>query len=96
MHNMMKLHFEDDLDYQKAAIDSVVSLFKGQEVSRSEFTVTFQPDSSPNFSLGMEESQLGIGNRLLLIDEEIEENLRKVQLQNGLRPTEKLVPSVPM
>lgn len=24
----MKLHFEDDLDYQKAAIDSVVALFK--------------------------------------------------------------------
>ena len=28
----MKLHFEDDLDYQQAAIDSVVSLFKSQEV----------------------------------------------------------------
>ena len=86
----MKLHFEDDLDYQQAAIDSVVSLFKSQEISRSEFTVTFQPESSPNFSLGMEESQLGIGNRLVLVDEEIEENLRKVQLQNGLRPAEKL------
>ena len=57
----MKLHFEDDLDYQKAAIDSVVSLFKGQEISRSEFTVKFQPESSPTLSLGMEESQLGIG-----------------------------------
>lgn len=86
----MKLHFEDDLDYQKAAVDSVVSLFKGQEISRSEFTVTFQPESGANLSLGMEESQLGIGNRLVLVDEEIEENLRKVQLQNGLRPTEKL------
>jgi type III restriction enzyme len=86
----MKLHFEDDLDYQKAAIDSVVNLFKGQEISRSEFTVTFQPGSSPNFSLGMEESQLGIGNRLLLVDEEIEENLRKTQLTNGLRPSDKL------
>ncbi|ABA59372.1 Type III restriction enzyme, res subunit [Nitrosococcus oceani ATCC 19707] len=86
----MKLQFEDDLDYQKAAIDSVVSLFKGQEISRSEFTVTFQPESSLNLSLGLEENQLGIGNRLLLVDEEIEENLRKVQLQNGLRPTKKL------
>jgi len=86
----MKLHFEDDLDYQRAAIDSVVGLFKGQEISRSEFTVTFQPDTSPTLSLGMEESQLGIGNRLVLVDEEIEENLQKVQLQNGLEPTEKL------
>ncbi len=86
----MKLHFEDDLDYQKAAIDSVVNLFKGQEISRSEFTVTFQHQSTPNLSLGMEESQFGIGNRLVLVDEEIEENLRKVQLQNGLRTTDKL------
>jgi type III restriction enzyme len=86
----MKLHFEDDLEYQKAAIESVISLFKGQEISRSEFTVTFQPDSSPNYSLGMDEGQLGIGNRLLLVDEEIEENLRKTQLTNGLRPSEKL------
>lgn len=86
----MKLHFEDHLDYQKSAIESVVSLFKGQEISRSEFTVTFRPESGANMSLGMEESQLGIGNRLLLVDEEIEENLRKVQLHNGLRPTDKL------
>jgi len=86
----MKLHFEDDLDYQKAAVESIVNLFKGQEVSRSEFTVTFQTSSGPNLSLGMEESQLGIGNRLLLVDEEIEENLRKIQLVNGLRPTDKL------
>lgn len=86
----MKLHFEDDLDYQKVAIESVVNLFKGQEISRSEFTVTFQAETSPNMSLGMEDSQLGIGNRLLLVDEELEENLRSIQLTNGLRPTEKL------
>ena len=86
----MKLHFEDDLDYQKAAIESVVSLFKGQEISRSEFTVIFQPESGPNLSLGLQEGQLGIGNRLLLLDEELEENLREVQLQNGLRQTENL------
>lgn len=87
----MKLHFEDNLDYQQVAINSVVSLFKGQEISRSEFTVTLRTESSGNLSLGMEESQRGIGNRLLLVDEEIEENLRQVQLKNGLKPTEKLV-----
>jgi len=86
----MKLHFEDDLDYQKAAIESVVSLFKGQEISRSEFTVTYRPESSPQASLALSENELGIGNRLLLVDEEIEDNLRKVQLTNGLRPSEKL------
>lgn len=86
----MKLHFEDDLDYQKAAIESVVGLFKGQEISRSEFTVTYRPKTSPQASFDFSENELGIGNRLLLVDEEIEGNLRKVQLTNGLRPSEKL------
>ena len=52
---VMKRHFENDLTYQKAAIESIVSLFKGQEISRSEFTVAFQPHSymkgSSNLSL---------------------------------------------
>ena len=37
----MKFQFEDDLDYQKAAIHSIVGLFKGQEISRSKFSVPF-------------------------------------------------------
>ncbi|WP_189400270.1 type III restriction-modification system endonuclease [Arenicella chitinivorans] len=89
----MKLHFEDDLDYQKAAIDSVVNLFKGQEISRSEFTVTIPKEQTADWietGSGRMESGLGIGNRLILIDEEIEENLRRTQLMNGLRPSEKL------
>jgi len=85
----MKLHFEDDLDYQKAAIESVVDLFKGQEICRSEFTVTLQHRSGTS-SMGMEENQLGIGNRLQLIDDELLENLRNIQIKNGLAPTESL------
>ncbi len=80
----MKLHFEDNLDYQQAAIASVVELFKGQEVSRSEFTVTYRPQTGPQATLGLIESDLGVGNRLQLIDEELLENLADVQLRNGL------------
>ncbi len=36
----MKLHFEDNLDYQLDAIDSTVALFRGQEINRTEFTVS--------------------------------------------------------
>ena len=35
----MKLHFEPNLDYQHAAIESVCDLFRGQEICRTEFTV---------------------------------------------------------
>lgn len=86
----MKLHFEDSLDYQLAAIESVVNLFKGQEISRSEFTVTYRPEAGPQGSLGLAENELGIGNRLQLVDEELLDNLRAIQLNNGLRPTSAL------
>ena len=36
----MKLHFEPNLDYQHTAIESVCDLFRGQEICRTEFTVT--------------------------------------------------------
>ena len=83
----MKLHFEDDLDYQLRAIKSVVDLFKGQEISRSDFTVTYQPESGPQASLGLVENERGVGNNLQLIDEDIHENLKSVQLDNGLAPS---------
>ena len=81
----MKLQFEDNLDYQQTAIASVVDLFKGQEITRSEFTVTFGGGGSgAQASLGMAENQLGVGNRLELVDDDLLDNLKAVQMKNGL------------
>ncbi|QOD82950.1 type III restriction-modification system endonuclease [Chromobacterium haemolyticum] len=89
----MKLHFESDLPYQAAAIEAVCDLFKGQEICRSEFTVSMRiANSVTQGSLeGMQETdQGGIGNRLTLLDDEIAANLENVQLRNGLPPSAKL------
>jgi type III restriction enzyme len=95
----MKLHFESDLDYQHAAIEAVCGLFRGQEICRTEFTVTHKalaaepagdlfPDTLPRqLSLELAASDLGIGNRLQLLDEEILANLAAIQLHNGLKPS---------
>lgn len=83
----MKLHFEPDLDYQKAAIESVVDLFRGQEINRTEFTVTRAAKDDVQAELGLVESELGIGNRLTLLDDEIIGNLKDIQLRNGLAPS---------
>lgn len=85
----MKLNFEPNLDYQLQAIESVCDLFRGQEVCRTEFTVTLQtPDAqSQQMSLGIAESDLGVGNRLTLLDDEIKQNLEEVQLRGGLPPS---------
>ena len=85
----MKLHFEPDLDFQRAAIDSVCDLFRGQEICRSEFTVTMTaPVDVQQLGLTLDESALGIGNRLQLLDDDLLTNLREVQLRNGLKPAE--------
>lgn len=81
----MKLHFEPNLDYQLQAIEAVCELFRGQEICRTEFTVTHSVIGSALLP-GME-SDLGIGNRLTLLDDEIEKNLADIQLKNGLAPS---------
>lgn len=92
----MKLHFEGDLPYQATAIEAICDLFRGQDICRTDFTVTIRApsargaESSANqISLdGMEETdQGGIGNRLTLLDDEIDANLAEIQLRNGLART---------
>ena len=94
----MKLHFEPNLDFQMQAIEAVCDLFRGQEVCRTEFTVTMkapaptEPDLFPGtqpeqMTLGMAESDLGVGNRLTLLDDELHTNLADIQLRGGLAPS---------
>lgn len=75
----MKLKFNPNLEYQDRAVSSVVDLFKGQTPAQSNFTVL-----SYGAQVGLYDSGQGIGNRLELVDDEILENLQKVQLRNGL------------
>jgi type III restriction enzyme len=87
----MKIQFNPDLGYQQEAISSITSIFDGQEICRTNFTV------APLKSFGegalvshTDMSGLGIGNRLRLLDEDILANIRRTQLQNGLAPSEEL------
>ena len=89
----MKLHFEPNLDYQLQAIEAVCDLFRGQEACRTEFTVTMkllESQNSQQLTLGVAESDLGVGNRLTLLDDQLLQNLRDVQLRGGLAPSSML------
>lgn len=83
----MKLHFEPNLDYQMQAIEAVCGLFRGQEVCRTEFTVTMKLPEEVQMSLGVAQSDLGVGNRLTLLDDELLRNLADIQLRGGLPPS---------
>ncbi len=102
----MKFHFEADLDFQIQAIEAVCDLFRGQEINRTEFTLTSQSKTTPDSEgpdtynheafgnkqgeLGIFETELGIGNPLSLPDQEILKNLKDIQLRNGLPPSDTL------
>lgn len=82
----MKIQFDPNLEYQQEAIKSVTDIFGGQEVCSSNFSV-------PSFDtqgLLQNETELGYGNKLHLLDEEILENINKIQLCNGLEHSKKL------
>ena len=58
----MKLRFEPDLEFQLEAVEAACDLFRGQEVCRTEFTVTRDAGG-----LAFEETGLGISNRQVLL-----------------------------
>lgn len=78
----MKLSFESNLSYQQEAIQSVVGLFEGQT----------QEDSLFQYDMKEKQTSLieGIGNKLVLSEEQILTNLQKVQQQNEIATSEQL------
>lgn len=85
----MKFKFEPNLDFQLQAVNAACDLFRGQEVCRTEFTVTGD-EANVQEKMGFVKDDLGVGNRLTLSDEEIHKNLNEIQLRNGLPPSSSL------
>lgn len=87
----MKFKFNPNLEYQDRATSAVVDLFDGQNSMQSYFTV---PDrgffTAPGAKETTYDAGLGIGNRLEISVDDIFENLRNVQLNNNLSPSDAL------
>ena len=84
----MKIQFESNLDYQDRAISSIVDIFEGQEVCQSNFSIVRQHVKGQSTTADF--NDLGIGNRLELLDDEILANVQNIQLRNGLPQSKKL------
>lgn len=96
----MKIRF-DQLDYQDEAINSVVNTLEGQQIRKSEFTIIESSSRSiwdiQNTSKSEEQIELigdvqsiGVGNRIIIDHERLLNNVNKVQIKNGIAPSEKL------
>ncbi|MEK7729442.1 MAG: DEAD/DEAH box helicase family protein, partial [candidate division KSB1 bacterium] len=81
----MKLQFDGSQEYQLAAIRAVVDIFEGQPLAPGDFEVSFAMTGS---SLALTEK--GVGNRLVLNEEQLLQNLRVVQERNGIALSETL------
>lgn len=80
----MKLQFDKNQSYQLEAILSVIDLFEGQRLNKSDFEFSFT--NSNNGSIQFTEA--GVGNNLTLTENELLANLIKVQRRNQLKADE--------
>ncbi len=80
----MKIKFDPNQSHQRRAWESAVGVFEGQELNKTTFTMP-SISTLPNF-----DDEYGTGNRLHLLDETIQKNVQKIQLNNGLKQTKKL------
>ncbi|WP_125754399.1 restriction endonuclease [Lacticaseibacillus baoqingensis] len=81
----MKIRFET-LDYQTDAVNSVIQVFDGQRIKESNFTIT---DDAPQGSLFASDG-IGIGNRIIINEEQMLKNVAKAQILNGIVPSDSL------
>ena len=80
----MKFNFDPNLDYQTDAVNAVINLFRGQISKLHEFEVIGQ-----SF---LTDSGYGVGNEIITDSnhKDILENLRAVQINNQLPPSDEL------
>lgn len=84
----MKLNFDPNQDYQLDAIKAIVDVFEGQPLSGEQLIVNSEQSTGSDSSSLFNE--YGIGNNLILEDEQILKNLQAIQQRNGITPTNHL------
>jgi type III restriction enzyme len=79
----MKIKFEAGLPHQTKGVDSIVNIFDGQNSCNSPFTV-------PLIDNQLYINQSGTANKLQLHEDDILNNIHKIQLSNGIKQSQSL------
>ena len=87
----MKLQFDPKQEFQIDAVNSVVDLFDGQPLNNGDFTISFEAKGQGLFGSQVQ-TELGLGNSLVIDRETILKNLNTVQDRNDLTPDKHLLP----
>ncbi|MBN8587715.1 MAG: DEAD/DEAH box helicase family protein [Rhodothermia bacterium] len=79
----MKIQFDKNQTYQIEAVQSVIELLEGQPLQTSDFEFNLSDGQEGSLLL----NETGIGNQLVLSDEQLLSNIQKVQAQNEIAPS---------
>lgn len=79
----MKIHFDPNQQYQLDAVSAVVDLFEGQPQAVSTMTPINLGEYEGMFA-GQEQTELGMGNQLVLDEAKLQENTRAIQQRNDI------------
>lgn len=82
----MKLQFESEQKHQLAAVQAVVDIFEGQPLAKSDFETSFVREG-----MSVVFSEKGIGNNLVLKDEQLLQNIQSIQKRNLISQSDTLV-----
>src|ERR1700757_1086419 len=80
----MKLQFDKNQAYQLDAIQSIIDLFEGQHLNKSDFEFSLADELQGSIQF----TEKGVCNNFTITEENILENLQKVQKANALQEHE--------